>query len=56
MKTLLANYFFISGTSILAFSILQNSISFDKGGTKLQSFDDIKERFANAAIIVDAII
>jgi hypothetical protein len=42
---LLANYFFMSGAPILAVSNLQNSISFDKGMTKLQG---IQEYFANS--------
>jgi hypothetical protein len=44
---LLAYYFFMSGTLILALSNLQNSISFDKEKTKSQGFQDVKEYFAN---------
>jgi hypothetical protein len=47
-KILLANYFFMPGTSIPAMSNLQNSINFNKGTTKFQDAQSVKECFANS--------
>jgi hypothetical protein len=45
---LLANYFFMPGTPIPAMSNLQNSINFNKGTTKFQDAQSVKECFANS--------
>jgi hypothetical protein len=50
---LLVNYFFMSGTPILAVPNVQNSIRFDEGMTKLQGFQGVKgvkECFANIIV------
>ena len=51
MLILLANYFFISRTLILALLDFQNSLSFNKGPTKLKGFQGVKECFTNSIAI-----